>query len=477
MPGDDNADDPAGQGVADDQDVLGAFLRRRPLAYAAYRINYLLDYNRDISESDEIPFVTSMIFPVVLLGYIALARIQTVATSRITDRPSVPTVGDDGHVFVMSSQSGYRTQPFLEVAAALRERGERVCLLCSPGAESKQDEWETEGYTTVSHRTLHGHISLWRVARRAVSAAVALHRLRQTDGVEMPLGRVPLCYNFLFLETVKRETVRELVAGDPRIHSFSPMPYLLDATTGDSLFVYQHGLQPPLGEKIMAVPFFTPAHYLTWGAPWRETFRQYSHPDSDVSVVGSPWYDHLATERTDNREPDFDVLFVSGTHGLTDDAIEAQFEELTRETIAVCERHDLSLAIKLHPLEDIGWFEERGWAGYVTEFEDIDDALLSSRVSVTNASTAFVESAVLGVPAVVADLWEYDLDSLAPMAYVTFTNGPSVGDAIERALFENGAATGAPQPIRLGGATDRICATVTDGEQQDTSPATQSSNT
>lgn len=459
-----------GERVANDQADLGAFLRRHPLAYAAYRINYLIDFNRDISESDEIPFVTWPIFPVILLGYIAFAKVKT-AVARLTGgTESLLTLSDDGHLFIMSSQSGYRTQPFLEVAAELRARNEEVCLLCSPGAESRQADWEADGYRTISHRQLHGHLSLWRVARNVIMAAVTVSRLRRTEGVEMPLGRVFQCYNFLLLETVKRETVRELVAGDPKIHTFSPMPYLIDSTTGDRLFVYQHGLQPPLGEKIMSVPFFTPMHYLIWGEPWQDTFRQYSHPDSEVSVVGSTWYDHLAEKRESDPTPEYDVLFVSGTHGLTGEDIEAQFEQLLRETIEVCDRHDRSLAIKLHPLESVTWFEERGWAKYVTEFDDIDEALLSSRVSVTNASTAFVESAVLGVPAVVADLWDYGLDSLAPMAYVTFTNGPTVGDAIEQILEGSATDDNAPQPILLGGATDRICDTVTGEEQQDTSP-------
>lgn len=466
-----------GKRVEDHQATLGSFLRDHPLAYAAYRINYLIDFNRDISESDEIPFVTWPVFPIVLLGYIALARLKTVGARLSGGSKSPPTVDGDGHVFLMSSQSGYRTQPFLEVAAELRTRGEEVCLLCSPGAEAKQADWEADGYRTISHRTLHGHLSLRRAARNVVTAAIVMFRLRRTDGVEMPMRRVHQCYNFLLLETVKRETVSELVTGNPRIHTFSPMPYLIDSTTGNRLFVYQHGLQPPLGEKIMSVPFFTPMHYLVWGEPWRDTFRQYSHPDSEVSVVGSSWYDHLAEKRETEREPEYDVLFVSGTHGLTDDVIEAQFEELLRETIAVCDRQERSLAIKLHPLESVGWFEDRGWAGYVTEFDDIDEALRSSRVSVTNASTAFVESAVLGVPAVVADLWEYGLDSLAPMAYVTFTNGPAVSDAIERALNRGGTGQDAPHPIRLGGATDRICAIVTDEERQDTSSVGESPDT
>ncbi|MDS0258467.1 hypothetical protein NDI56_03465 [Haloarcula sp. S1CR25-12] len=446
--------------LADDGDEPGAFLRRHPLAYAAYRINYLLENDRDISENDEVPFITAVFFPVVLVGYVVLARARGLA-ARLVGNDSRPSLGADGHLFIMSSQSGYRTETFLEVAGALRERDHDVLLLCSPAAETRQDEWEADGFATTSHRTLHGYLRLWRVLRNALYAAVLVYRLRKVAGI--PLGRLSLCYNFLLLETVKRESVGELVSGDPRIHTFSPMPYVVAASEPDRTFVYQHGLQQPIAGRIMAAPFFAPLTYLLWGDPWRELFAEYAHPDSRMAVVGNPWHDQLARKGEQKGEATYDVLFVSGSHAAVDSDIEADFERLVEDVVGLCEREGYSLAIKLHPLESPAWFEERGWASYVTDFDDIDDALLSSRVSVTNGSTAFIESAVVGVPAIVADLWEYDLDALAPVTNVTFTNGPRVAPAIADALSgRRDDGDESRMPVRLGNATERIVDVVTE---------------
>jgi hypothetical protein len=438
---------------ADDQDTLGAFLREHPLAYAAYRIDYLLEHNRDISERDEIPFLTSVVFPVVLLCYVVLVRFRGIG-ERLLGSDRSPTLGPDGHLFVMSSQSGYRTETFLEVANRLEDDGQEVVLLCSPSAESRQTDWEREGFVTTAHRTLHRRLKLWRVLRNALGSAMLVYRLQRVAGI--PWRRLSLCYNFLFLETVKRESLRELVEGTPKIHTFSPMPYLIDASVPDRTFVYQHGLQQPIGGRIMAAPFFTPLTYLLWGDPWHDLFGQYAHPDSRLEVVGSPWHDHLAEKGADRGPTSYDVLFVSGSHTAVDSIIEDQFEVLVQNVVDYCDREGHSLAIKLHPLETPAWFERRGWAEYITEFDDIDDALLASRVSVTNGSTAFLESAAIGVPAIVADLWEYDLDDLAPMRRVTFTNGPEVTPAIEAALSDPDSDSDARLPVRLGGATDRI---------------------
>lgn len=448
----------SGERVANDDDDLGAFLRDHPLAYAAYRINYLLEHDRDISERDEIPFLTSVVFPVVLCGYVLFARARGVG-ERLLGAERPPTLGPDGHLFVMSSQSGYRTETFLDVARQLNDDGQDVVLLCSPSAESRQEEWEREGFVTTAHRTLHSHLTLWRVVRNMLVAAVLVYRLHRIAGI--PRRRLSLCYNFLFLESVKRETVTELVDGAPKIHTFSPMPYIIDSSVPDRTFVYQHGLQQPTDGRIMAAPFFAPLTYLLWGDPWRDTFERCTHPDSQLWVVGSPWHDHLAEKGSEGRATSYDVLFVSGSHAAVDSVIEADFERLVANVVEYCEREERSLAIKLHPLETSGWFEERGWGGYITDFDDIDDALLASRASVTNGSTAFIESAVLGVPAIVADLWEYDLDELAPMRYVTFTNGPDVAPAIEAALSDSDRDADARLPVRLGNATDRIVEVVT----------------
>jgi len=442
---------------------LTDLFERHPLAYAGYRISHLQYHDRDISESGEIPFVTSPLFPVVITGYLVLSRLLYLARV-VTGGARSFDIGPSDHVFSMTSTRGYRTHTFLEVAQAVRERGESVVLLCSPAAASDLEEWEADGYRTVTHRELHGRVGILAVLRALVTALTLTRRLRATDEVEPGLGNALLYYNFVLLEYVKRESVRPLTAENPSIHTFSPMPYLIDATDPERVFVYQHGIQPPLGDKILAAPFFAPLTYLLWGDPWKSNFRAYVHSDADFRTVGSPWYEHLAEKRpddSDDRDPSYDVLFVSGSHGLTDEAIERQFERLVDDTVKVCEERDYSLAVKLHPLEDRAWFDDRGYGEYVTEFDDIDDALLDSRVAVTNASTAFVESAVLGIPVVVSDLWEYGLSALAPVDYVRFTDGPEVADAITDAVEGSEFRSAESRPlVSLGNARERILGVV-----------------
>mgnify|MGYP000728307232 CR=1 FL=1 len=435
---------------------LTDLFQRHPLAYAGYRISHLQFHDRDISESGEIPFVTSPLFPVVIAGYLVLSRLLYLGRVVTGDADSFE-LGSSDHVFSMTSTRGYRTHTFLDVAQSARERGESVVLLCSPAAASEREDWEADGYRTVTHRELHGRVGVLAVFRGLVTTLALTRKLRATDDVEPGLGNALLYYNFVLLELVKRESVRPLTERDPSIHTFSPMPYLIDATESERVFVYQHGIQPPLGDKIMAAPFFAPLTYLLWGDPWQSNFRAYVHSGADLRTVGSPWYEHLAEKRRDDRDPSYDVLFVSGSHGLTDDEIERQFERLVDDTVRVCEDRGYSLAVKLHPLEDRAWFDERGYGEYVTEFDDIDDALLDSRVAVTNASTAFVESAVLGVPVVVSDLWDYGLSALAPVDYVRFTDGPDVGAAVADAVEGSEFRSDESRPlVSLGNARERI---------------------
>lgn len=449
---------------------LADLFRRHPLAYAGYRISHLRHHGRQISESGEIPFVTSPLFPVVIAGYLLVSRLRYLGRAAL-GRTASFDVGRSGHVFSMTSTRGYRTHTFLAVADALRERGESVVLLCSPAAADERDEWAAEGYRTITHRELHGRVGVLATFRGLVRAFVLVRSLRGTGDTEPGLRNALLYYNFVLLEFVKRESVRPLTAEDPSVHTFSPMPYLVDATEHERVFVYQHGIQPPLGDKIMAAPFFAPLTYLLWGDPWHANFRSYVHSGADLRTVGSPWYEHLAEKRRPDRDPSYDVLFVSGSHDLTDERMERRFERLVEETVGVCEDQGLSLAVKLHPLEDRAWFDGRGYGEHVTEFDDIDDALLDSRVAVTNASTAFVESAVLGVPVVVSDLWEYGLSTLAPVDHVEFTDGPEVREAVATAVEGEEFRSAESRPlVSLGDSRDDILAVVDEKRASDGDP-------
>lgn len=452
---DEHFDDPPEERFAD----LTAIFERFPLAYAGYRISHLVEHDRDISESGEIPFVTTPLFPLAIVGYIVFARSVYLLT-RVLGRASPPPAAPD-HVFSMTSTRGYRSHTFLEVARAVQARGEDAVFLCSPAAAENRDEWEADGFRTVTHRELHAHVGVVAMFVAVVRSLTETRALVRTADVQPGVGNHVLYYNFALLEHVKRESVRLLTADDPMVHTYSPMPYLIDAAGAERLFVYQHGIQQPIGGKIMAAPFFAPITYLVWGEPWRANFRQYVHSGAPVVPVGSPWYEYLASQAGEDRDPTYDVLLVSDSHGLTD-AVESDFERMVDALVETCDGTNRSLVVKLHPLEEPSWYEQRGWGEYVVDYDDIDDALLDARVAVVNTSTAFVESAVLDVPVVVSDLWDRRLSELAPVNKVRFTEGPDVVDAVTAALDDSDAFDAADSDplVRLGGSTGRILSVV-----------------
>lgn len=407
--------------------------QKHPLVYAGFRVAHLKYHDRNISETDEIPFVTTLIFPLAIFGYLAVARCRHfLALIGGSDGPA--KLDSDGHIFSMTSTRGYRSRTFLDIASNLQDQGDDVALLCSPAARESRADWEANGFVTVSHRELHGHIPITSVLVGVVRSVILTVRLKAVDDPAVQQGSGVLIYNFVFLEYIKRQTVRPLTSENPSIHAFSPMPYLLCSTSADRVFAYQHGIQTPLGDKILSIPFFTPITLLIWGEPWRDNFRSHVHSETQIRVVGSPWYEYLEQKSQKERQPEYDVLFISSSQGLNGPKIETAFEDLVRTLIETCERHNYSLAVKLHPLEDASWYETRGWREHVVEFDDIDDALLTSRVSVTNASTAFVESAVLAVPTIVTDLWDRGLDSLAPVDHVSFAEVSNVKNDVVSAV-------------------------------------------
>jgi len=429
--------------------------QEHPLAYAGFRISHLRRHDRQISETGEVPFLTSVVFPFVLLGYLVLLR-PIALVNTVRRQTPVPDIGTDGHVFSMTSTHGYRTHTFTEIADEFKTRGEEAVFLCSPVATTERDTWEDRGFRTVSHRELHPYIGTFTALRGLVYALSLTVRLSRLAKVDMEPRNVILYYNVILLEFVKRESVRPLTESDPNVHTFSPMPYLIETSPSDRLFVYEHGIQPPTGGLIMAAPFFTPLTYFLWGEPCRPHFEAAVHSESELCVVGSPWYEYLSKKRTE-EDSQHDVLLVSETHRLVDEEVEATFRAMVGTVIDTCESHGYSLVIKLHPLEDADWYEQHGWDGYVTEYEDIDEALLDVRVSVMDESSAFVESAVLATPAIVSDLKGLSLDSLAPVDYVTFTSGPEVGDAIVSVMNgETFRAANSRQLVRTKNTTHRI---------------------
>lgn len=441
-----------------------AYLRAHPLANAGYRVFRILSKNGNLSERGEIPFITSYFFPVALVGYLLSRRLLTLL-SRTASGGRFDTVDSVDHLFSMTSDHGYRTHAFVEVAMELADRDESVLFLCSPEAEKLMDDWRDRGIPTVTHRETHGHVRIHRLPRYVVESlrmALDLHRLSRGHLADsrLPTRRiVSIAFNYLLLEHVKADSIQTVVDGDSTIHTYSPMPYLLVSARLDRIFVYQHGVVWSRDE-LMEVPSYVPLTYFIWSDVWRGPYERCAHPESDILAIGSPWYDYLERSKDDRpSDPEWDVLYIGAAQGITKEWEERAYEDLVTRTVEICEERDLSLAIKLHPIEARSWYDERGYGGYVEHFDDIDRAIMASRIAVTNISSTFIEAAVLETPVIVTDVWERGIGELGPVEYVTFTDGlQGLDEAIEDAL--HGASETAdsrlPSLVELGGAAERI---------------------
>jgi hypothetical protein len=246
---------------------------------------------------------------------------------------------------------------------------------------------------------------------------------------------------------------------NPSVHTYSPMPYLIENTKKDRIFVYQHGTQWKSANTLMAVPFYIPLTYFIWSDLWAESFEDASHPDSQIISVGSPWHDHLAKSYTETK-PKFDVLLISQSHDLQTQAEDERYKKFVKTIVEVCERNKLDLKIKLHPKESNAWYRDHGLSNYIDEFEDIDIALQQTQVAVTDHSSAFVESSVYGTPIVVADIHEKNLSSLAPVQGVFF---PETIEDLPSAIIDalNGDIPETDRSIvKTGGATKKIISAI-----------------
>jgi hypothetical protein len=98
----------------------------------------------------------------------------------------------------------------------------------------------------------------------------------------------------------------------------------------------------------------------------------------------------------------YDVLLFGQSHVLGKWKPN-RYEKYVRTIVKACESSDYRLAIKLHPHEDASYYEHRGWGQYVVD-DQIPEIVLESRVTITDYSSAFLESVILGSPAVLTQL-------------------------------------------------------------------------
>jgi hypothetical protein len=322
------------------------------------------------------------------------------------------------NLFVIGTSNKYRTYSLISVAKELQKQNKNPTILCSPSAKSRQKEWEKSNLDTITHTELHGYVSITSLIRFLPSAVLITNYIQKTIPHKTSGYDIIIAYNYVITEYVKRESVKPLMRENPCVHTHSPMPYIIENTIQNRIFVYQHGIQWKSANNLMAVPFYVPLTYFIWSDVWKESFNDAAHSESQIIPVGSPWHDHLANSNT-KREPNFDVLLVSQPPYTSPDEKERN-KEFVRTVVDFCQKEELSLKIKLHPNESANWYKEQKLESYIDEFEDIDDALEQTRIAVTDNSSAFVESSVYGIPIVVADILNIGLASLAPVQNVLF---------------------------------------------------------
>jgi hypothetical protein len=414
---------------------LASYLREAPIGYAPFRVMHIYAGSGQdaMAERQEVPFFSNVFFPLLLSGYVILRRLLAPILG------GGSSVQSADQLFTMTSGSEYKTHSFLEVAERLIEEGETVVFLCSPAAEENRTEWEARGFETVTFQELLGSVPLVELARGFVQTSRVILRLRKIYPEGYEAAPLSLLFNVTFLETVKTAALNE-VTDEPVVHTYAPMPYLLNSTRRDRVLTYQHGsLLAHSKENIAeAYPFFIPLTYLVWGEQWRKKLLNRAHPDSEIIITGSPWHDQLVErDKSEGGPPEWDVLFISATHGLADEAEIKTYESLVSELIEECESRGWSLAIKLHPGSTGQWYYDRDWGEYVRTFDGILDAVSSSRVAVTDASSAMIESALMGTPILVTEqLNDTNIQEQISMSSIHFVDPGNLGSAIESLLTE-----------------------------------------
>lgn len=433
---------------------LATYLRETPIAYATFRImhSYVESNKVTLPERDEVPFLSNLFFPLLLSGYIVFRHLS----ARILGWDH--SIRSADQLFTMTSTAEYKTHSFLEVGERLREEGETVVFLCSPATEDVRSEWESQGFETVTFQELLGSVPPVELVWGFVRTFRVIAGLREIHPEGYEATPRSLLFNVTFLEMIKTAALRN-GTNEPVIHTYAPMPYLLDSTRRERVLIYQHGMLLAHPDKIgMAYPYFTPLTYFIWGEQWREKVGECVHPDSELIPTGSPYHDRLVERgRTKCSTPERDVLFISATHGLTDETKNQTYESIVRELIKECKLRDWSLAIKLHPVETGEWYRDRDWGEYIQPFDGIIEPLLDSQVAVTDASSAMIESALLGTPVVVTNsVIEPDIEAQLSMANVHFANPGDLGPAIESVLAETRETEQRTPSFTDGTAVDRI---------------------
>ncbi|AUV81822.1 hypothetical protein C2R22_09320 [Salinigranum rubrum] len=449
---------------------LSELFERDEILYVGFRIIYNANEDRPVSgaERDEIPFYDSRLFPVFLLSYLALRRIWYLVQSRLGS--AIEPFPADSHLFTLSTDQGYRTYSFRQVGQQLREQGTDIVYLTSPSVSDVGAELSADGFRVVSHRELFGLVPLGALPRLFLRTRARMKTLETelSGSFEVSRPQSTVARNVLLTEAVKTTYLGRVADEHCTVHTYSPMPYLTNTRAEERVLVYQHGmLLPDQWELAWAIPFFRPLTYLVWGPAWKTSYEAYAHPEAPIEAVGSPWLDHLAERSADSAEPEYDVLLVSNARRCATPEDHDLYERFVRHVVETCEANGWSLAVKLHPDEATEWYDSRGWGSFVVPFEDITDGILASKLTVTNGSSAFIESCALGRPVVVTDLFGVGLGHLQDRSGLHVSALEDIPADLRTAMETDSPRAHIDGLVDLGGSTERIVEYVRDRDVSD----------
>lgn len=439
------------------------YLDENPIAYAGLRALDVSTKGREqtVAEKDEVPFIFSLAFVPLIVAYTVFKRIVYRLECGFNRSGSNNVLPPD-HVFVMTSTYAYRTHTFEEVGNRLLDEGEDVMFLCSPSAADRMDEWRAEGFRTESFTRLLRFVHLSDLLAHVVRSLVAMYRLKRVTSGEFQDSSLTYAFNSTFLEYIKYSSLYPLMRNDPTVHTYSLMPYQVQATTTERLYVYQHGVQQSPEKDEWAATTFFPATLFVWGEAWVQNFEQLVHPNTKIRVTGSPWHDHLSKSKNSNTS-NLDVLFLGGSQVTTHSKKrERLYRGLVRDLVQACEDNGWTLAIKLHPVENSDWYSEHGWDQYIVDFDNLRDALNDTNVAVSHFSSAFVESIALGTPIVLSDDWDHGLDELKPISGVEFATKNEIEMNVQNELSVDDSMdiTQNTQLLNIGQSVNQIVDTV-----------------
>lgn len=375
-------------------DEILRLCKRDPLYSVPFRIFIILNSHGEV-QSSSVPYINQIWFFPAILAYVCWKRMNGLITH------GAPTLS--GHVFCCSSGSAYRTESLFRLCDYFEYNGDETTMLTVSKAEEKfRAEYDSDSTSLVSFRECFSTVSPHQVVKNIPKLWGISEKIAQSLEVKSVRYRI-IAFNFLVVEFIKYRSIENTISEVDSFHTFAPMPYQIRSISHEKIYAYQHGVESSKGTRASAIPRYAQIKYFVWGDLWTDRFRKKANSGSAIYPVGSPRHDALVDKRrTKTESGSIDVLFISGSHVLSQEGVnEAAYKDLVEMVVDICEQHGWEPVIKLHPIEGTERYEQWGYDEYITSETDIEALLLESEIAVTDLSSAYIESICLGTPIIV----------------------------------------------------------------------------